>query len=29
MHSDKVEEAKQELSLIVREFCDTYKGSGK
>lgn len=29
MHSDKVEEAKQELTLMIREFCDTYKGSGK
>jgi len=29
MHSDKVEEARQELTLMVREFCDTYKGSRK
>lgn len=29
MHLDKVEEAKQELALMVREFCDTYKRSGQ
>ena len=26
MHPDKAEEAKQELTLMVQEFCETYKG---
>ena len=26
MHLDKAEEAKQELTLMVQEFCETYKG---
>jgi len=29
MHPDEVEEAKEELAIMVQEFCDTYKGSGK
>ena len=29
MRPDKVDEAKQELSLIVQEFCKTYKGEGR
>ena len=29
MHPDEVEEAKQELTLMVQEFCKTYKGKGR
>lgn len=28
MRPNEIEEAKQELALIVREFCKTYKGAG-